>query len=82
MTLEEQLQVLRAQSAQRLGPEAAAAIARARDELVASGFTKGARREGEQAPGFTLRNPVGHGVSLADLLARGPVVVTFYRGGW
>ena len=24
----------------------------------------------------------GNPVSLADLLRRGPVVVTFYRGGW
>ena len=37
---------------------------------------------GETAPGFSLMNARGETVSLADLLARGPVVLTFYRGAW
>lgn len=37
---------------------------------------------GKQAPGFELPDPEGKLVSLADLLAKGPLVVTFYRGSW
>jgi peroxiredoxin len=37
---------------------------------------------GEEAPDATLRNADGEDVSLADLYEKGPVVVTFYRGGW
>ena len=37
---------------------------------------------GQQAPDFELPNPQGELVSLAHLLAKGPVVVTFYRGSW
>lgn len=36
----------------------------------------------QQAPSFELPNPEGKLVSLFDLLATGPVVVTFYRGSW
>lgn len=37
---------------------------------------------GAQAPRFELPNQQGKSVSLTDLLAKGPVVVTFYRGSW
>ncbi|WP_426359635.1 peroxiredoxin-like family protein [Pseudocolwellia sp. HL-MZ19] len=37
---------------------------------------------GAQAPNFTLPNEVNQNVELAGLLAKGPVVVTFYRGSW
>lgn len=37
---------------------------------------------GQQAPDFTLPNAFGNQVRLADLLAQGPVVLTFYRGAW
>lgn len=34
------------------------------------------------APEFALPDPDGAIVSLAELRARGPVVVVFYRGYW
>lgn len=37
---------------------------------------------GAKAPPFTLPDPVGGEVRLADRLAGGPVVLTFYRGAW
>ena len=37
---------------------------------------------GERAPDFTLPNAFGNPVSLSGQLARGPVVLTFYRGAW
>lgn len=37
---------------------------------------------GDSAPPFTLPDPVGAPVSLDDLLADGPVVLSFYRGEW
>ncbi|UTW12144.1 peroxiredoxin-like family protein [Marinobacterium rhizophilum] len=36
----------------------------------------------QKAPGFELPDPEGKLVSLVDLLAKGPLVVTFYRGSW
>ncbi len=37
---------------------------------------------GATAPDFTLPDATGGAVHLADRLAEGPVVVTFYRGAW
>jgi sulfatase modifying factor 1 len=37
---------------------------------------------GEHAPDFTLPNAFGKPVSLSGQLAKGPVVLTFYRGAW
>jgi len=50
-------------------------------EIEASGVAPGLA-VGDHAPGFTLSDALGRPVSLADLLAQGPVVVTFYRGEW
>ena len=51
------------------------------DEVTASGVAPGLA-VGDTAPTFTLGDAVGNQVALADLLAEGPVVVTFYRGEW
>ena len=37
---------------------------------------------GDRAPDFTLPAVDGTDVQLSELLARGPVVLTFYRGAW
>lgn len=55
---------------------------RATAELIASGAAGRALKAGDKAPAFTLNDPDGHPVSSTDLLARGPLVVSFYRGVW
>jgi len=55
---------------------------RATAELIASGAPARALKAGDTAPAFTLNDPEGHPISSADLLARGPLVVSFYRGVW
>jgi peroxiredoxin len=55
---------------------------RATAELIASGAAGKALKVGDKAPAFTLNDPDGNAVSSADLLAKGPLVVTFYRGVW
>ena len=37
---------------------------------------------GQQAPDFLMPSAQGTSVSLTELLAKGPVVLTFYRGDW
>jgi len=41
-----------------------------------------ATKIGEKAPSFELPDPEGNLVALTNLLNKGPVVVTFYRGDW
>jgi peroxiredoxin len=55
---------------------------RATDELIASGAARRALKAGDRAPEFVLQDADGREVSSRDLLAKGPLVVTFYRGVW
>ncbi|MGF6312284.1 peroxiredoxin [Bradyrhizobium sp. i1.8.4] len=55
---------------------------RATAELIASGAAQRARKAGDVAPAFSLRDPEGNIVNSADLLKRGPLVLSFYRGVW
>jgi len=47
-----------------------------------AGIVEHAKEVGDLAPDFSLRNAKGEMVRLSDLLAKGPVVLTWYRGGW
>jgi peroxiredoxin len=50
--------------------------------VVESGVVEQAKTIGDDAPNFTLPDAAGDEVRLADLLAEGPVVLVWYRGGW
>jgi peroxiredoxin len=58
------------------------AMSRATNELIASGQAQRAKKAGEAAPEFVLLDPDGKPVASRDLLAKGPLVVSFYRGVW
>lgn len=55
---------------------------RATDELIASGQAGRTLKVGDKAPVFTLNDPEGNPVSSAELLSKGPLVISFYRGVW
>ena len=63
-------------------PEALDIMHRATAELVASGQALNAKKAGDKAPGFALKDPDGNIISLTSLLENGPLVVSFYRGVW
>jgi hypothetical protein len=82
MTLEERLSQIRAAAKARVPPEAQAVMKRAVEEVRASGIVARVPRVGDRAPDFTLPNQGGELVALQDRLARGPVVLSFFRGRW
>ena len=51
-------------------------------QVKLSGITETAKQVGDVAPNFELKNAVGETVSLQSYLKKGPVVLTWYRGGW
>src|SRR5260370_9994860 len=55
---------------------------RATAELIASGAAQRARKAGDVAPSFSLKDPEGNIFSSDELLKKGPLVVSFYRGVW
>jgi len=82
MALQERLDAMREASKARIPAEARVVMERSIDELRASGIMERVARAGQPAPDFTLPNASGQPVRLADLVARGPVVLSFYRGRW
>ena len=82
MGLQQQLDAFKAEF-MRTAPAGRPALYEAKiAELRASIAQRQAIRLDDQAPDFTLPNHRGEPVSLRSLLGAGPVVVTFYRGGW
>jgi peroxiredoxin len=59
-----------------------ARMQRATDELIESGQAQRAKKAGDAAPEFTLLDPDGKPVASRELLAKGPLVISFYRGVW
>lgn len=62
--------------------ELQAVMDQATAELAASGMADGFLQVGDAAPDFVLPDALGNAVTLADLRAQGPVVLSFYRGAW
>lgn len=50
--------------------------------LMSSNVADDASNVGDKAPGFRLPNVKGGETALSELLESGPVVLSFYRGGW
>ena len=78
----EQIQAFQQEFLPKAPQEIIATLQKTTADLVQSGIAERGLRAGAQAPDFTLPNVQGKQVKLFDLLARGPAVVTFYRGGW
>ena len=82
MSLQEKLDEMREQFESKLPPETLAIMHRATDDLSNSEIMEGVLKMGAQAPEFALPNEQGLTVSSSELLSRGPLVVSFYRGVW
>jgi peroxiredoxin len=66
----------------RLSPEFAAIVERMVARLSDNGVGLAAPKPGEPMPEFILPDESGRLVSLSELLARGPAVISFNRGHW
>ena len=82
MSLEEKLAATRAGAATRIPPERQAIMHRATQDLRRSGILERIVKVGQPAPMFELENHDGRRVDSAELLAGGPMVLSFFRGSW
>ena len=82
MALQEKLDAMREMAKARIPPETRAVMERSVADLRASGILSRVARAGQAAPDFTLPDAGGQLVGLTSLVARGPVVLSFYRGRW
>lgn len=82
MSLADELVARTEESKSSFTPERAAIYATAQAAIEASGILENALRTGDRAPMFELPDANGNIVRLADILADGPAIVSFYRGSW
>jgi peroxiredoxin len=82
MNLKQQLDARKAEFLQKRPPEVVALMQRNVDALRQSGIAEQSAQIGEQAADFELPDASGRPVRLYERVSHGPVVLTFYRGGW
>ncbi len=82
LTLKERLAKMKAASADRIPAETRAIMGQATQALRDSGILSKLPAVGTTLPAFSLPDSDGTVVHSSDLLARGPLVLTFYRGLW
>ena len=82
MSLHDEIQTLMGELGTKVPSEMMEKVGAFIGRLTEDRVAKNARKVGDTAPAFTLKNASGQSVALADLLAKGPVVVAFYRGEW
>jgi hypothetical protein len=81
MSLKERLAEYRAGWYKRVPAERQAIMERHIDQLRGS-IGRTMLKVGDRAPAIVLENANGATVDVGALLTKGPVIVTFYRGGW
>jgi peroxiredoxin len=82
MTLKQELDSFAANFAQRTPADIGQALQESIDGGTRSGIAERALKVGDRVPEFSLPNAHGRQISLASLLAKGPIIINYYRGSW
>ncbi|MEM9217016.1 MAG: peroxiredoxin-like family protein [Cyanobacteria bacterium P01_F01_bin.150] len=82
MTLAIDLQTQQDNFRRRVPQDTQTVMQQATADLGASGILDQTLKVGDTIPDFALPNATGQTVAIRELLAPGPVVIAFYRGGW
>ncbi len=80
--LAERLETIRQGADKRIPPDKRAIMHRATADLRASDVMDRVIKVGGPLPTFALKNAFGQEVRSPDLLAKGPLVLTVFRGSW
>jgi peroxiredoxin len=77
-----ELDALREKSSKNASPDRIRIYEQGIEEVRKTGVVDKALKVGARAPDFALPDANGKTIKLSEMLAKGPVVVTWYRGGW
>ena len=80
--LQRRLDAIRSGFEKQAPPEVLEIMHRATRDLADALAREPGLGVGDAAPPFRLPDPDGNAVDSAELLARGPLVVTLFRGQW
>lgn len=82
MTLQKELTALKNENLAKMPEEVVQTLLKDLQKLSASGIVDNAPKVGDKIADFSLPNHLGNVLNLETLRKEGPVVITFYRGGW
>ena len=82
MELEKDLNAVTEYVRQNAGEDVVSTMEAATARLAASGLVERALGRGKKIPPFVLPDAAGRMVRSSDLLAAGPLILSFYRGSW
>lgn len=82
MTLSTELKSMTESVRQQVPAEVMATLEAAGPNLLASKVAEQALKPGDRIPEFELPDATGIKVRSRDLLAKGPLLLSFYRGSW
>lgn len=82
MSLEAELSKIREMSKSRIPEETRAVMLGAVNALRDSGAVDSIIKVGQKLPSFSLKDENGETIHSADLLKRGGLVLTVFRGHW
>jgi len=82
MKLQEEMYAYKKGMQEQAPKEALEIMHRATEAIKNSSMLGKTVKVGDEAPAFNLENTSGDIVSLANLLSKGSLVLTFYRGKW
>lgn len=82
MSLKAQIDAYNVQKEAKLPADVLALMDTTNEDLIAQHIKDNALQIGAKVENFSLVNHNGESIELNDLLNKGPVIVSFYRGGW
>jgi hypothetical protein len=82
MNLSEQLKKIHEEFAKNTPQEVLDTFEKASQQLAEEKIEEKALKVGDKMPFFELKNTVGKVIKSSELLAKGPLVINFYRGTW
>lgn len=82
MSLKDKLEELKKGFMAQVPAEVAEKMGKATNDLRDSGILDRALKVGSKIPSFTLENQSGASISSDELLKKGPLVLSYYRGKW
>ncbi|XMB66691.1 hypothetical protein RI065_10375 [Mycoplasmatota bacterium zrk1] len=82
MNLKEELKKIHNKFIENAPQDILDTLKEASERLAEKKLEEVALKVGDKMPAFSLQNALGKIINSEDLLAKGPLVINFYRGGW
>jgi peroxiredoxin len=82
MTLRQEIENFQKEMIPKIPQEVLSTIIKTSAELLEKNLEAQALKKGDVIPSFELTDALGEVMSSSELLKNGPLVISFYRGGW